>query len=1049
MSSKPEHLPTVGRPEVPPHYLLSRSAPAPRTLIDIIYDTAARYPDATAVDDGTVQVTYTQLIRDVEESAADLAARGIGLGDRLGIRMPSGNYALYRAILATLAVGAAYVPVDADDPDERAALVFGEADVAAVITGAGTIPAPGSSANRGAASPGLGDDAWIIFTSGTTGTPKGVAVTHRSAAAFVDAEAQLFAQDHPIGPGDRVLAGLSVAFDASCEEMWLAWRSGACLVPAPRSLVRSGMDLGPWLVARAVTVVSTVPTLATLWQTKELDSVRLLIFGGEACPPELVERLAMDGREIWNTYGPTEATVVACAAPLDAVGPVSIGLPLAGWDLAVIGSQGEIVDYGEVGELVIGGVGLARYLDPDKDAKKFAPIPALGWDRAYRSGDLVRLERDGLYFCGRADDQVKVAGRRIELGEIDAALLKLPGVRAAAAAVRRTASGTTLLVGYVVSAHPEFDLARARTLLAETLPATLVPRLVRVDEIPTRTSGKVDRDALPWPPPDTYEQRDETHGVFVAPRDEVEIALAKIWCDSLGVRAVSVTDHLFEIGADSLLAARISILAREAGYALTPRDLYQNPTLEALAAYARTAQPAAINLSVPESDTPLSPMQRYYMSWAQPNPNKFNLGFIARMPGPLDPELLQAAFRIVREHHPALRLRFYPTTDGGYRQRHESESVDLEVPIHRFCLPAGPDHLRVAFIREQAARLHDSLDISTGPTQTVAVFDDAAGDGVHFFFVLHHLINDAVSLEITLKDLGTAYSALAAGREPVLPSRTTPYHHWIESLIEYANGPAGLAQWTYWLDQARHACPFPEDHDSAVSLQRDLEVLKFQVLSPNEVEEVRARLGGAFHATLIHATVAALALAAHALSGQRNLVFHKTAHGRETCIPGADISRTVGWFVTHTPITVRLPDGPIDDLENLPKILEHVAGQYRAIPDNGLAHSALRYYSDDPRVSELARFDQVKTLFNYVGDIGESSYDGTFFEPPMCATLLDVTDATAQENAADFHQHLYAFQRDGCYCIDLFYTRPNYRPETIHRIASLLCEKTRGMLIGR
>ena len=414
--------------------------------------------------------------------------------------MPSGSYALYVAILATLAAGAAYVPVDADDPDERAELVFGEADVVAVITEQGLVRGSGSSRGWRAGSPLGRDDAWIIFTSGSTGTPKGVAVTHRSAAAFVDAEAQMFLQDNPIGPGDRVLAGLSVAFDASCEEMWLAWRHGACLVPAPRSLVRSGMDLGPWLVSRDITVVSTVPTLAALWPAEALEAVRLLIFGGEACPPELAERLAVEGREVWNTYGPTEATVVACAARLDGDGAgAASGCRCAGWDLAVVDKDGVPVGIGEVGELVIGGVGLARYLDPEKDAEKYAPMPTLGWSRAYRSGDLVRLEPDGLYFVGRADDQVKVGGRRIELGEVDAALVNLPGVSGGAAAVRRTASGTPLLVGYVASADPSFDIARARATLAETLPAALVPRLVLVDELPTRTSGKVDRDALPWP----------------------------------------------------------------------------------------------------------------------------------------------------------------------------------------------------------------------------------------------------------------------------------------------------------------------------------------------------------------------------------------------------------------------------------------------------------------------------------------------------------------------------------------------------------------------
>ena len=216
---------------IPAQYLLSSSAPEPRTLVDILYDTADRFPDAPRSTTATFSSPTAELITDIEESVEWLAARGIGRGDRIGIRMPSGSYALYVAILATLATGAAYVPVDADDPEERAALVFGEADVVGVITDAGLVRGPGSSRGWRAAAPLARDDAWIIFTSGSTGTPKGVAVTHRNAAAFVDAEAQMFLQDNPMGPGDRVLAGLSVAFDASCEEMWLAWRHGACLVP--------------------------------------------------------------------------------------------------------------------------------------------------------------------------------------------------------------------------------------------------------------------------------------------------------------------------------------------------------------------------------------------------------------------------------------------------------------------------------------------------------------------------------------------------------------------------------------------------------------------------------------------------------------------------------------------------------------------------------------------------------------------------------------------------------------------------------------------------
>ena len=395
---------------VPQQYLLGSAAPRPRTLWDIITTTTEMHPDAAALDDGEI-ITYSELIHEVELWATELHANGVRRGDRIGIRMTSGKRELYLAILATLAAGAAYVPVDADDPDERAEMVFGEADIDGVFTDEGfrflrdsaRPDAPDTSAEEPAENPNAPrpeDTAWIIFTSGSTGKPKGVAVSHRSAAAFVDAEASLFLVNHPhgpLGPEDRVLAGLSVAFDASCEEMWLAWGHGGCLVPAPRSLVRSGMDLGPWLIRRDITVVSTVPTLAGLWPAEALDNIRLLIVGGEACSQELVDRLATEDREMWNTYGPTEATVVACAQQMLPGRPVSIGLPLNGWDLVVVDKQGMPVEMGGVGELVIGGVGLASYLDPAKDAEKYAPLESMGWQRAYRTGDHVRLEEDGLY----------------------------------------------------------------------------------------------------------------------------------------------------------------------------------------------------------------------------------------------------------------------------------------------------------------------------------------------------------------------------------------------------------------------------------------------------------------------------------------------------------------------------------------------------------------------------------------------------------------------------------------------------------------------------
>ncbi|WP_329137638.1 amino acid adenylation domain-containing protein [Streptomyces sp. NBC_01476] len=562
-------------------HFAGRAAAAPRTLLEILDATVLTHPHEPALDDGRTALGYRALAAEVGALSRRLSSAGIGAGDRVGVRVPSGTNDLYICILAVLSVGAAYVPVDAEDPDERADLVFAEAEVNAVL-GAGRaltvrhVRTPRTAPRR----PVPADDAWIIFTSGSTGRPKGVAVTHRNAAAFVDAEAALFLQEEPIGPGDRVMAGLSVAFDASCEEMWLAWRNGACLVPVPRSQVREGADLAPWLAEQEITVVSTVPTLAALWPAEALNEVRLLIFGGEACPPELVERLVTEGREVWNTYGPTEATVVACAALLTGEGPVRIGLPLDGWELAVVDEAGAPVPMGGSGQLIIGGAGLARYLDAAKDAEKYAPLDALGWERAYRSGDLVQAEPDGLVFLGRADEQVKLGGRRIELGEVDAALQALPGVAGAAAAVRTAKRGNPLLVGYVVTTDG-WDREQAVRQLRAHLPAALVPLIAPVDVLPTRTSGKVDRAALPWPLPGTAEP---AAGPGPAQRlTGTEAWLAEQWSEVLGTPVTGARDDFFAIGGSSLAAAQLTTLLRTRYPAVAVVDIYQQPTVRKLA----------------------------------------------------------------------------------------------------------------------------------------------------------------------------------------------------------------------------------------------------------------------------------------------------------------------------------------------------------------------------------------------------------------------------------------------------------------------------------
>ncbi|MDN5581612.1 MULTISPECIES: Pls/PosA family non-ribosomal peptide synthetase [unclassified Corynebacterium] len=567
-------------------------APAPRTLIDILNSTTVAHPDALALVGGDTELTYEQLAASIAEQVERLTRAGIRPGDRVGVRVPSGTTDLYVAILATLAAGAAYVPVDWDDPDARARKIWAEADVAAVF-GAGLAldparePRPATPTPDAPSSPTVDDDAWIIFTSGSTGTPKGVAVTHRAAAALVDAEARMYLTRDPLHPGDRVMAGLSVAFDASCEEMWLAWRYGAALVAAPRDVVRSGDSLGAWITNNRISAVSTVPTLASFWPVDALDNVRLLIFGGEALPVELVNRLARDGRELWNTYGPTEATVISTGQLMDEVQdgqPVRIGRATPGWRLAVVDpSTGEPVRWGESGELVVAGVGLGRYLDPVKDAEVYAPLPALGWDRAYRTGDLVVADREGLVFAGRADDQIKFGGRRMELGEIDRALATIEGVGAAAAAKQTTPAGSDVIVGYVVpddrhqQTGEQIDLRAAREHLRAVLPGGISPTLCTVAELPLKTSGKVDRSALPWPLPD------DGGGISTLPAELH--ALGQMWTDLLGPVPLDADSDFFDLGGSSVAIAKLATSLRATHPAVNIGALYDHSTLTGMADY--------------------------------------------------------------------------------------------------------------------------------------------------------------------------------------------------------------------------------------------------------------------------------------------------------------------------------------------------------------------------------------------------------------------------------------------------------------------------------
>jgi len=620
-----------------PHHLPAAAA-EPRLLHQIFEHSAQLYPNQIAVQWLGQSVSYRELDEQAARLAAHLQSQGVRAGDFVGLLLAK-SVELYVGMLAVLKAGAAYVPLDLSFPAERITFILGDCGARALLTNgpapdalsawpglvvdvAAALAAPVSTATLTLAPAAGGPDsiAYVIYTSGTTGQPKGVLIPHRSICHLVRAEQVLFAPT----PQDRVAQGFSVAFDASLEEIWLAWGSGGTLVPVPEDTMKAPDALPEFLTQHQVTVFSTVPTLLSLL-TESLPSVRLLILGGEFCPPELLGRWASRQCRVVNTYGPTEATVVATADDFVPGRKLTIGRPLAGYEALLLDQNGQLVPLGAAGELCLGGAALAAgYLNrPELTAAKFNTVSELATGfsgRLYRTGDLARFEAEGgIDFLGRIDTQVKIRGFRVELAEIESLLLQWPGIRNAAVALKGAADGVQKLIAYLILEESKaLDEKAVRTYLRERLAPYMLPAaLVPLPAFPLLTSGKVDRKALPYPVPGT-----EAGGGSAAPtrelalpRNPLEAAIYAAWQKRFDTADLSITDDFFDIGGNSLLASLIiSELRQQPAFAgLSVKEMYVRRTIEALAAAvsasAATAA-AAVAGGAPADEPSLLPLSR-------------------------------------------------------------------------------------------------------------------------------------------------------------------------------------------------------------------------------------------------------------------------------------------------------------------------------------------------------------------------------------------------------------------------------------------------------
>ncbi len=564
----------------------------------------------TAIIDDGEQVTYAELDARANQLARCLLENDIKPGDRVGIHLERSIYT-YESLLAVLKTHAVFVPMDTAFPPERKMFIVEDAEISVIVTTsdlAATMPevsCPQIALDRiqeklvqenpnrltpEEIPPGKDDLCYIIYTSGSTGRPKGVAIEHSSICTFVQVAIQVYG----INASDRVYQGITISFDFSIEEIWPALTCGAAIVPGPTNFRRMGTELADFLIENKVTVLCCVPTLlATI--DKDIPSLRTILVGGEACPQEIVNRWSRPDRRMLNTYGPTETTVTATLGELIAGKPVTIGRPMLTYTIYLLDEDKKVVSAGEIGEICIAGIGVARgYINRDELTRdRFIPdtfgTPNNPTGCVYRTGDLGRLTPDGeIEYLGRVDTQVKIRGYRIELTEIESIILEAPEVENAIVSIWQPSDGVPELVAYckLKSNNGELPREELYDMLCQRLPSYMVPIYLEMcSEVPVLPNGKVNRSQLPPPKEPRLGCINKN---FVSPNGPIEENIASVFADVLSLALVSAEDDFFrDLGGHSMAAAEmVSVLRKDHRMAeLGLGDIYNKTTVRSLAQY--------------------------------------------------------------------------------------------------------------------------------------------------------------------------------------------------------------------------------------------------------------------------------------------------------------------------------------------------------------------------------------------------------------------------------------------------------------------------------
>ncbi|MGR0140436.1 amino acid adenylation domain-containing protein [Pseudomonas sp. RSP] len=952
----------------------ARDYPQNQWVHHLIEAQAERQPQATALVFAEQRIDYAELNRRANRLAHRLIEAGVGPDVRVGLAVER-SFDMVIGLLAVLKAGGAYVPLDPDYPRERLAYMLDDSGVQLLLTQApllSQLPIPqgletlvlgeSSYEQYSEQNPAVALDgenlAYVIYTSGSTGQPKGAGNRH---SALLN-RLQWMQEAYGLSAADSVLQKTPFSFDVSVWEFFWPLMTGSRLVIAAPGDHRDPARLIHLINAEQVTTLHFVPSmLQAFLQDAAVSSCRSLqriVCSGEALPVDAQQQVfaKLPHAGLYNLYGPTEAAidVTHWTCVDEGRDTVPIGRPIANLGCYLLDDNFEPVPVGVLGELYLGGAGLARgyHRRPALTAERFIAHPFVHGERLYRTGDLARYREDGVIeYAGRIDHQVKLRGLRIELGEIEARLLEHEQVREAAV----LAVDGKYLVGYLVLHHAHGDWREVLGAhLAEHLPDYMVPaQWVLLEQMPLSPNGKLDRKALPKP--------EVTHH-YIAPQSALEQQIAAIWADVLGVEQVGVNDNFFERGGDSIISIQVVSRARAAGIHFTAKALFQHQTVRSLARVAQLHAMAVIDQGPVQGQTPLLPFQQLFFERDLPQPHHWNQSLLLKPRQPLQAERLEAALQALMLHHDVLRLRF--SQHGA-----EWKAVHAEPASGLLWHATVPDTQALTARCEEAQR---SLALN-GPLLRVLLADLPDGSQ-RLLLVMHHLVVDGVSWRVVLEDLQSLY------RQHALPAKTTSFKAWAERVQGYAHSEAIQSQKHFWLQQLDGMptdLPCRDPHGARPGrLARTL----VSRLDAERTRQLLQQAPAAYRTRINDLLLTALARVICQWTGHASSLIQLEGHGREDLFDDIDLSRTLGWFTSLFPVRLTPADSLADSIKQIKE-------QLRAIPDNGLGFGALRYLGDDATRQAFSRLPVPRITFNYLGQV-----DASFDQP-------DGLFATASESA--------------------------------------------------